>query len=236
MWERHKKSFERAYRYLKSAKCLYDDIEEINILTLREEKAKNLTLSLIDEIFSGKERHNNKSNERCLFASAITPDGLINYIPSLLNNIEKVYVIKSECAMPVDQVLERVRREALEMGCDVELFYCAFNPKKLEHVIIPKISTAVLTSNEFHTVDVNTCKEIDFREYENISIHKMYEDVLNFDNAKFNSLLNQAVKTISQAKKIHDRLEEFYIPHMNFEEMQKNYDNTVQKILKCIGT
>jgi hypothetical protein len=46
------------------------------------------------------------------------------------------------------------------------------------------------------------------------------------------SLLEQALSTIAKAKKTHDKMEEYYIPNMNFEAIEELRQRTVIRIKK----
>lgn len=92
--------------------------------------------------------------QRRLFASAITPEGLVNHLSSLVKT-EEVIVIEGNPGTGTERLLERVREAAVERGIYTESYYCALNPHKLEHLIIPELDVSLTTSNKIHHIDRN---------------------------------------------------------------------------------
>jgi len=56
-------------------------------------KVNKLSDRLKDEIMGDKDIADRQGRDRKLFASAITPNGLVNYLDTLINT-DKVYVLK----------------------------------------------------------------------------------------------------------------------------------------------
>ena len=85
------KNFKRAYRFLGSAKSIHDDWSSLNYESLDSNKIYNLIEKLKNNIF--KVDKFGYGNERHLFATAITPDGIITYADSLCTEFKKKYVL-----------------------------------------------------------------------------------------------------------------------------------------------
>ena len=85
------KNFKRAYRYLGSAKCIHDDWSSLNYESLDSNKISNIIENLKNNIF--KSDKIGYGGERHLFATAITPDGIITYADQLSSEFKKKYVL-----------------------------------------------------------------------------------------------------------------------------------------------
>jgi hypothetical protein len=46
----------------------------------------------------------------------------------------------------------------------------------------------------------------------------------------FYELLNKGLKTIASAKALHDQLETYFIPNMDFKKLDQVYENFIKKI------
>ena len=222
--------FERAYRYLKAASHLDEDSAVLNGLALDEAKLNILTKDFLDDIFEGVPLAAKVGKQRCLFSSAITPDGLKNYLDDLLI-VENVYMLAGFPGAGTEKLLEKVKDAACERGFYVEAYYCAFNPNKLEHLIIPALETAFTTINKYHSTDACACKKVDFSEMLNTKVTGLYRSEIDYNLSEFDGLLNKAIDIIGGAKRLHDEMEAYYIPNMDFTAVQSRWDGTMKRIL-----
>lgn len=225
-----KKTFQRAYKYIQAAFSIYEDNTEIYNSSMGHGKANLIISKLIRNIFGDTDVSESEGKKRHLFASAITPKGIMNYLPTLITSKE-VYVLKGKPGTGTERLLERVRLAAAERGFYTESFYCALNPHKLEHLIIPDLDTCLTTSNTYHQTDVDTAEVIDLDLYLDNKALDRYTDIISFNDNEIEKLLDKAVQTIKQAKIYHDELESYYVPNMNFNEVSKCRDDTLKRLL-----
>ena len=92
--------FSRAYRFLKAAQAVYDDWEAANAEAMDFGRANRMADDLVRELFGTSRVSLRVGRDRHLFASAITPDGLINYLYTILGPCRKKYVIEGAPANP----------------------------------------------------------------------------------------------------------------------------------------
>lgn len=222
--------FARAYRYIKAAASIYEDTAVINGWAMDNAKANRVSAEVLAEVFGRMGTGAKEGRQRRLFASAITPDGLRNYLPTVLTT-GRVYAVKGQQGTGTEKLMEKVKAEALEKGCYVEGYYCALNPSRLEHLVIPELDIAFTTVNEYHNAGVDACAEVNLDEYLDQSVLEVYSDVLEYNKAEFEALLNRAIFTIGKAKAVHDRMETYYIPNMDFEAVQRCWESTMERIL-----
>lgn len=226
--------FARAYRYIKAAASIYEDTAVINSWAMNPAKANAAAAGIIDEIFKNERIAEKEGKQRHLFASAITPEGLKNYLPTILTT-DRVYVVKGGPGAGTDRLLEKVRTAAVERGYYVESYYCAIHPDKVEHVVIPEKDVSFTTVNKYHNAGVDAYAEINLNEYLDGSILKANADVLEYNESTFDELLKRAISTVSKAKEIHDHMETYYIPNMDFEAVQRCWEATMARILEYAG-
>jgi len=188
---------------------------------------------ILAKIYEGIDSQDKASKERHLFISAITPEGPKNYISNLVEPQKNVYIIKGPHGKGLKKIFSRIAESAITKGFDIECYHCAFNPEVIEHIVIPEIQTAFTTSREYHTVDVISPTEIiDLDNYLSKSIIDKYSEVLDYDKNEFDNLFNKAVEKISQAKAMHDKLETYYVPNMDFNGIENLRKKILEKILK----
>jgi len=220
--------FRRAYGYLAAAKGAYDNIKKNLEEATDFAKVNRVGVELINEIFDDQNYAESLGKERHLFGSAITPDGIKDYLETLIEPNEKVYVLKGKYDSGRSEILVKVGKLAIEKGYDVEFFHNHFVPEKVDNIVIKDIKTAVTTSSKF---DVGNNKAFDLDECLKQEILLKREEELKLDKEKFEELINLAVKNVNRAKKVHDHMETYYIPNMDFEAVDYLRENTLERIL-----
>jgi hypothetical protein len=243
-----KKYFDRAYRYLKSAGILYEDIESFYNNALNINKVDIIAGKLIEELFSNEKTTEKEGRQRHLFASAITPKGLINYLESILTTSRVYKVITSSVKDPGTTVVEetvapigigatkvidtdiaaaataerlitKIKDAAVERGHYVECFYCALFPQKLEHIVIPELDVSFTTVNRYHNAPVKAWETIDLSRCYNKNMLNKYLQIIKESEKQFNTLLNTAINSINKAKVFHHETERYYSGSMDFESL-----------------
>lgn len=222
-----KENFKRAYRYIKAAYLIYEDSSEMVRKYTDISKINKISQEFINIIFNDIEISDRVRRERKLFASAITPKGLVNYLSTVLDT-DKIYCVSGKPGTGTEVFLEKIKTAATERGFDVESFYCALDPFKLEHLIIRELNISFTTSNEYHFADVEFEECIDFDEFTNKSF--INELVLEENKQNFGFLLGTGIKNIVRAKSIHDDIEAYYAPNMDFEAVKLCMESTMAKI------
>lgn len=223
------KTFRRAYRFFGAAKSIYEDWYTFNndaldtySVNLLKENLKNLILpDALDT--PGEARH--------LFATAFTPKGIVTYIPTIIKDFSKVYVIKGGPGTGKTSLLQYIADEAIKRGFNVEILHTPLCPQNIEHLIIPELSAAIVTSNEINKMDfeghytvydMNDFLEQDYIGYNLSSIMDV--------RAIFYILLQKGLDCIKSAKSLHDELEKFYVPNMDFSMADTIYEEVLKKI------
>jgi Cdc6-like AAA superfamily ATPase len=224
--------FARAYRFLRAAQAVYDDWETLNRQAMDYARANQKAAALLDQILAARPVSSRLGRDRHLFASAITPDGLMNYVDTIIGPMPRKYVIQGEPGTGKSYLLKKIATAALERGLDVELYHCPLNPEKVEHVVIPALGVALTKSIEPHTwrpapediiVDMNECL--------NAKTVANNRAAMTDCERLFGQLFSQAISCIHDAKATHDLMEAYYIPCMDFEKITEVRERTLQRIL-----
>jgi hypothetical protein len=221
-------TFERAYKFIGAAKFIHDDWSNYNKKSLDysklaalEEDLKNKILSKYNVSSIGKERH--------LFATGFTPNGIVTFIDNLCEECEKTYVLNGGPGTGKTQVLNFILQEALKRGFFVEIYHDPLIPERIEHIIIPELKTALITSNEINNKKFNGIQMF----MENFVNHTFIDkDEITQDKENFYNLINKGLSIIASGKKLHDSLEKYYIENMYFKDLDKTYDTLINRLLE----
>lgn len=229
------KRFQRAYRMLKAAKAVYDDWEAANSEAMNYKLANQKAASLTEKLFSSITTVGYGKNRK-LFASAITPIGPVNYIDSIAGGFSSRYIITGLPGTGKATLLAKAAETAIAKGLDIETYYCPLDPLKIEHVIIPALDTALITSTPPHNQAFDGAADvIDMNDCLDKSVISRLEPVTDYDRTAFWEFFGKAGAYISEAKKLHDELETYYVPNINFDGVDALREKTLTRIIGYAG-
>jgi Cdc6-like AAA superfamily ATPase len=220
------KTFRRAYRFIGAAKAVHDDWSNYNNEALNTSKLNRLKEELKNKILSTEV--NNTGTERHLFATALTPNGIVTYIDTILAGYGNVYVLNGGPGTGKTDVLEYISKEALKRGYYVEIFHDPLIPERFEHIFIPELNTALVTSNEINKKKFEG-NQIYMETLQNSYTLNKNREEINTDIEMFYELLEKGLKCISSAKVLHDQMETYYIPNMNFDKINEVTEKVINK-------
>lgn len=165
------------------------------------------------------------------FLSAITPDGVVVSHDSVVALSENIVTIEDEFGLVSPYIAESVGEYALSQGYDIYKCYCPLFPRlKVEHIIIPQLKVALFTENSYH-LSIDDCgkKVHAFRFLDKNGIETVREKLLFGKKAK-KELIDEAVRKMSLALDVHNRLEEYYIKATDFEKIDTITKSILSKI------
>jgi len=226
--------YRRAYRYLAAAKLFIDEVEDY----YRENNALDsaglaaLALQITNEIFG---RHINRKKvkrlERHLFATAITPEGPLSYLETIVNQDYRRYIISGDDGTGKNELIARIKDAAVMRNYFVEVYHCALDPHKIDHVIIPQLGVAVLNSVTPHTLVPNQDDQIiETDSYVHYPGHGT-ERERDLARRLYQETFDCAITYISRSHDVHDELEKYYIPNMRFHEINRLSNEVLERIL-----
>ncbi len=218
--------FAGVYHYLRAAESMHDNIARINGKILSPSVIYGIAMDIIHDEMGCETSRLHTGKVRKFFASAITPEGLRSFLPGLIDGYQKVYAIRAEIGAGTEGITTKIAEAAASRGYDVEAFYCPLKPKgKLEHLLIPQLSIAVVTSNAYHDAESGKSAqervEINLLGNSSTTGSSLQEEILSDSGRRMEELLAQAVHCLGKAKAEHDVLETFYIPHMEFQTIER---------------
>jgi len=228
--------FQRAYRFLRTAGDVLDDWSEANAEALMAGVANKIARSVVDQITQDAPVADRPGTERHLFASAITPDGFVNYLDTVVSGCDRRYVVRGGPGSGKSTLISRVAARAVECGMDVELFHCSLNPASLEHLVIPSIGTAIITSVEPHewTASPDSAVHdviIDMEQCLDASTVRRNQGIIEYDRKLMREAMSRAVHFLGEARRAHHFLESFYTPNIDFDAVGELRERTLQRIL-----
>lgn len=225
-----KNDFKRAYNYLGGAEKMYDNLQYISGRAISRNAARGIAGDIVNDVALTKKCPAREGTVRWLFASAFTPQGIANHLADIIGECKKVYVIKAKTGSGCEGILSLVLENITAFGFDAEAFYCSMKPdKKIDHLVVPGLSLAVISSNEFHPFQ----QEIKQKEIITVEFNRRMEEAEDICLLKMKELITEAIRCLSEAKIKRDELESLYIPNMDFEkvgELRKKIENEIREV------
>ena len=220
--------FARAYRYLSAAKSLQQQIG-YDYLTLTDRSGVRAETETLKKTFGLGGFSPVDGKERKAFLGAVTPLGIINYIDTFASNARYVYNVEAEFAYNAGDFFQNLAEMFLRSGYDVRTFYCPMSPdSKIEHLYVPTLDVFFTTRNAHHMLtETDSADIIDLNQYVDA---KNIPGNTTVDLEFYNLLLSRAVESIAGAKKLHDALEQNYVPFMDFGKVEFLCDKVIETI------
>lgn len=231
---KRKDLFAKSYHYLSAAKDVFDAYAMSQKDALNHNDFYNMEQLIIEDIFEGYIALNPKSSpklgrSRHLFGSAITPDGFVDYLHTIIGKTKHVYTIKDAPGASASNLMNNTKAIAIRLGFNIECFHSPICPNNIEDIIIEDLDIAITTSNDYHKAKIVPTHVFDLKGCFIANKLADIEDGLVSDRELFDSLFNKGIATLKQVKEQHNILESYYIPHVRFDEMNPIIESVISQ-------
>ncbi|MCL2108146.1 MAG: hypothetical protein FWH20_02220 [Oscillospiraceae bacterium] len=220
--------YNRAYGYLRAAAEIHKLNSGLYANALNKAALNQLIAELL-RIFKDCKPTTAAADNRELFATAITPEGVKSFINSALD-ADKTYVLQGSGAMGITETLEILQKAANLSGCDTVSFKSPLEPAKIEHLYISMPDggrdIAFTTSNKYHEHkrdEERDSSEIDFAELLDTAKMKQQGAQIKYNSEIFGELLQKCIGTMAASKELHLKVEEIYAEGMDFKRMSRGF-------------
>ena len=188
-----------------------------------EEQIAQTQQNLLEEIFAKQ-----TPPVRRLFASAITPRGLVNLTDSLSRSYPRRYILLGPPGSGKEKVMAAISARAEECGHKLEIYHNTFDPQQIELITLPDLRVAIADFGDQERENTSTDRIIDFKNFlaptedqkATKELHKSHQE-----------LIDEAASALAQAKANHDTLEAYYCKAMDFEAVDETGNRIFHKIL-----
>ncbi|EJP6472165.1 PRK06851 family protein [Clostridium sp. L74] len=223
-------TFKRAYRYLNAAKAIHEDWSVLNCNAKNHGNLYKLERELKTNLFKENIYNDSIGKKRHLFISAITPEGIVTHTDSIYIDMKNIYVLNGAPGTGKTEILNNISNEALNRGLCVEYYHNPLIPNILEHIVIPEINSAIVTSNEINKQFLDG-EQIYMDNLLDLSILNSNRNKINEDKELFYKLINKATDILHSEKSIHDDLEKYYVDNMDFSKIPQIRESIINDFL-----
>lgn len=220
----HAAAMRRATACLKAAAPLARDNAAIISSALDEAKLKRMTHALIDSVLcDAVPEPTQNPSVRPVITDAVTLKGEICLLKE--GDAQRVIRVTGHYAMDFTPMLKAVSSAAQAKGIRVEEHLNPRVPGQLLHITLPDSGTLITTSDCLPSEQL-----FDFSACLPQGSLLRHECTLEQGRAGVRLHIHRAICALQNAKQLHDELETFYVPCMDFGSWQQRLDKTLASL------
>ena len=110
-----------------------------------------------------------------------------------------------------------------------------YESEVIEHLLLPELGIAFVTSNEFHSYDGEVYKKINMHRFYDQDAVKGRRNRIRFNKKTAAALIEKACEMLSGIKMMHDRLEGYYVKSMDFSKLEVLTKSVIDRLDSFIG-
>lgn len=223
---KYKAGFERIYNFLSVAGAIESELFDIALGGTDISRLKKKAQGLISREITGK---GNGGNIKRRFLSAISPDGYITNFDTVNAMAENIFVLEDNFGLGMF-LLQPIADSALAAGYSTYLAYSPLTPSRLEHIIIPELSLAFVTSKKTDPYQGQYKRKIRIDAMIDPDVLRDKKKKLSFSRKLIYATIKEACTALHDGKLIHDKIEALYNPHIDFDGIYNLADKIANKI------
>lgn len=178
---------------------------------------------------------------RHLFAGALTPGGLITKLDSLINQETAVFVVKGSPGSGVQDLFTHTKNLMEQGGIYGEIFHNPIDPNDIDYILVPS-SNAILIHVEPALLPYKEIlkgrklkRQLDFDQLlDDEGVSKRSKLIFSATH-RYSQGISEAVQILQTAKKLHDELEAYYVPAMDFAAIETRRQQIVASWQEQLG-
>ena len=219
----HAAATARARAALSAACALRRDGAALIASLTDESHIARLLRALTGAVLSFEGEKSDAPAARPVITDAVTPKGELCLLSP--GSQERVIRIVHHTAMDITPALRHLSHALRSAGYSVEEHLCPTAPGRLMHLTIPALSLLITTG------DIPGAEQtFDFAACLPAGALLRHECALEQSLSSIRQHMHHAVSALHQAKQLHDELETFYVPSMDFARWQEMLDQTLESL------
>lgn len=167
---------------------------------------------------------------RLRFLDGVTPDGLMCLWDTVAAMAGRAYLFEDTYGL-AEPALAAIRDAALARGLEVYACMCPKDPQRLRHVLLPGPGLAFVTAGARASCPLEPYRRVRVDAYIAEAALRPVRGKLRLLRRTADSLVDDAVGEIAQARDLHRQMEALYRPHLDFEAL----DRAIREAAAVIG-
>ncbi len=155
------------------------------------------------------------------FLSSISSKGYTTLFETATTLAENIYVLDDNFGLGMF-LLNPIAEAAKTAGFNVYLAYSPLCPDRLEHVIIPELSLAFITSKKYSAYTGEYKRRVRLDAMIDTALLRDKKKKIAFSRKLMQSTLTEAYSSLNELKLLHDNIEALYNPYVNFDAIYES--------------
>lgn len=210
MTEENHRAYARAYHSLKAARQVELDAETAAQRTFDRHRAERRMRGILARELREKGGEQGRMQER--FLGSVTHKGYIWRFDSVDALCPKVYEFSDSYGLARES-FQRIAEAAAEKGWNTIGCPCPEDPGRMEHLLIPGLGLAFVTSKPGMEYPGKICRRIRM----DAMMYPENRARLRFEARMTTLLRKDGIAALQEAKRFHDALEAVYNPYVDFD-------------------
>lgn len=139
-----------AYKSFAKGLEVHDELEAIFINEMDFQKADAITEKFIIDLLYQAEPKDRQVTKRHRLFGTNTPDGAVNIVQSLLDDLDNCYFLKGRAGTGKSTFMRKVVKACESHGYDMEIYHCSFDPKSIDMVVVRELDFCIFDSTDPH--------------------------------------------------------------------------------------
>ena len=148
-------------------------------------------------------------------------------MPDEAESCRKVYILDDRLFAASSMFIDYAAARAMEYGYDVKLSPCLLSGRSFsEHLLIDGINIALMTSGPLGQISYENAEHIDCSVFYDKDRMQPYGKHFEENHSLIDTIADVSRRMFEDAKRVHDKMEQYYISAMDFEAL----DSLCEKI------
>ncbi len=227
----YKDCYARAYRCLTAVAQLGEDMRAMVVTPAVEAKIAKRAKGILSREVKKAGREPGKAVQR--FLGAVTWQGLLCNYDTVDALCRRVYELSDTYGLG-HILLTHLAAGAMAAGYDAIVCPSPLYPDRMEHLLIPALSLAFVTSTPTLAYGKHPYRRLRLDAMGDADALRRYRSRLRFSRKVSAALLEEAVDSLAQAKAMHDDLEALYNPHVDFDRVYATAQQLIEELLSGV--
>ena len=224
----YKDCYARAYRCLRAAAELTADRAALLQTPELEAKMAKRAKGILSR--ECRRRGGGEGRVRQRFLSAVTHQGLLTEFGTVERQCRRVYELADTYGLG-HLFLTHLLAGFAAAGWDVTACPSPLFPDRLEHLILPQLSLAFVTTGGGAVWPHRPYRRLRMDAMADRELLQRNRARLSFSRKVSAALVEEAVSSLAQAKAMHDHLERLYNPYVDFEQVRAAAERAAWELL-----
>ena len=225
----YRECYARAYRCLTAAAQIGEDMRSLLDTPYLQAKLSKRARGILSRELKKTGGEPGKAVQR--FLGGVTWKGVLCQFDTADALCKRVYELCDTYGLAHD-LLTRLAAGAMAAGQDVIVCPSPMWPDRMEHLLIPSLSLAFLSSTPALPYEKRPYRRIRLDAMADPELLHRNRARLKFSRKVSAALTEEAVESLAQAKSMHDTLEGLYNPHVDFQRVYDTADARIQELLE----